>query len=468
MSLKKPEHPLNASVLSLGALFTFYAVMSAATAILWSFAVNCAAATVGVFFIGAVLLLAYALYCLRQNSKRAVRDRLNIFTLLAFIPAVLILVAVELYGGYLRNTVSVSRNRLYEYFYKELDEEKLCTEFMSGANPQEEPFLSGKAEDILKMKTVPKFRGVYSGDFASSFSDGGKVYLKLGRYAVSQLKEAAKKGDSAEFVKYGILNRKVIAAASRAIRDPERAAFILADEYAKALQECVTANFPDDRSFEQLTVALADTREGFANNITNNIIYDTQAALNRYDALIKNTSDISRILNADLEPVWSDADLIAGRLFPVARRLRLTQDYAAGMEYLHSLRAVGTSVYSAGSKRIEALSKKLDEIKKQRHFVSLAFAPDIRRHIAESAVAQHRIENAYLACEIELFRRQNKRMPKNFEELHSLRLTGFPDSIIDGSKYTLLKGRFNDKSGKEYSGYALNVPTGSFVITDRK
>ena len=107
-------------------------------------------------------------------------------------------------------------------------------------------------------------------------------------------------------------------------------------------------------------------------------------------------------------------------------------------------------------------------MKNLRHFAALAFVPDFRRAMMDAAWEQHRIDNACLACEIEVFRRVNKRMPKNFEEVQSSRLMTCPNGHIEGSKYTLLKGRFKDKSGREYAGYSLTVPTGSFVITDRK
>lgn len=468
MSLKKLEHPLNAAVLLIGAISFVYAVSATATAVLWSKSINCASIVLPLFSIVTLSLAVLTLYFLRQNAKKAVRDRLNYWTLLSFIPAVLILALLELYSSYLLNTTNVSRNRLNEFYYKELNEELLCGRFMSGENPQAEPYLNGSAEEILKSGKVPRFRGVYSGDFSSSFSDGGKVYLKLGRYALDKLKDAAQRRNSKDFEKYAKLSSKIIYYAARGIRDPERAAIILAKEFTAILQDSVTTNFPETENFDNIVSSLNDLRERFEDAMLGNIIYDTQSTLNRYDALLSKPSSIGQVLDTELSPVWSDTDIIAGKLFPSARRLRLINDYTAAVGYLHICRSVGTSIYSAANSRLEVLNNKLDEMKKNRHFAALAFVPDFRRGMMDAAWEQHRIENACLAGEIEVFRRVNKRLPKNFEEVQSHRLMTFPNGHIEGSKYTLLKGRFKDKSGNEYAGYALTVPTGSFVITDRK
>ena len=345
MSLKKPAHPLNCAVISLGILFFFYSCMASVVTMLWYLSIDCTAACIIIFFAGALALSGYALYSLRLNSKRAVRDRLNYWSLLSFVPAAIIISALELYGGYVLNTANVRRDRLNAFFFKELDDEKLCAAFMSGADPQSEPYLSGKPEDILKSGTIPKFRGIYSGDFASSFTDGGKVYLKLGRYTIRKMRESADKRDSENFIKYAGLSSKTICRAAAGVRDPERAAVILANEFISLLQESVTANFPDDKNFPALISSLYELREGFENGMVSNIIYDTQAAVTRYDALLRNCAGISKILNADMTPVWSDADIIAGRLFPTARRLRIIKDYAVGIDYLHVFRGAGSSVY---------------------------------------------------------------------------------------------------------------------------
>ena len=468
MSLKKPDRPLNTAVTALGILAVFYSVTAAAVTVLWSQSVDCAVLCLTLFFAGAAVLLIYALYALRLNTRRPVRDRLNCWYLLTFVPAALVLIALELYGGYLLNTVNVRRDRLNDLYYKELDEEKLCTALMTGADPQDEFYQKSSPQEILKSGKVPKFRGVYSGDFATSFADGGKIYLKLGRYSLQQMKIAAEKRDSSAFLKYAKQSARIIVRAAGTLRDPEHAASILAKEFSSILQESLTATFPEGENFKQLLTLLGELRERYENGMLNNIIYDTQAALTRYDALLKKPSTIAKILKSDLSCVWSDADLLAGRLFPTVRRLRIIQDYADAVEYLHICRGVGASTYSVADKRIKALGNALNKMAEKRHFAAEAFAPDFRKHLSEAAWGQHLIENAMLACEVEHYRRENKRLPDKLTDVQSVRITAFPAGHIDGSEYKLIKGKFKDKSGKEYSGYAISVPTGSFVITDRK
>lgn len=468
MSLRKPKHPLNTAVISLGVLFFFYACMMAVTAILWHKSIDCSAVCTAIFFAGAVVLSGYALYSLRLNSRQAVRDRINYWSLLTFIPAAVIIAVLELFSGYIINTANVNRDRLNDFFYKELDEEKLCAKFMVGEDPQSKLYQSENIQEMLKSGKVPKFRGIYSGDFATSFTDGGKVYLKIGRYAIEKMREAAAKRDSGSFVKYTGLCCQTICHAAEGIRDPEHAAEILAKELVPLLQESVTANFPDDKNFRRFTAYLYELREGFENGMMSSLIYDTYSVLNRYDFLLSNNAGISQVLNADMTPVWSDADIIAGKLFPTARRIRIADDYTEGINYLQIYRGTASSVYSAANQRIEALGKALDKLKKQRCHISAAFVPDIRAHLLSAAKIQHSIENAWLACEIELFRREYKRLPDKLEEVQHGRIMSFPSGHLDGTAYTLVKGKFKDRNGKEYSGYALTVPTGNFVITDRK
>lgn len=468
MSLKKPQHPLNAAVISIGVIFSWFALMSVLTAVLWHFAVDCAAFTVTLFFAGTLLLAGYALYALKLNSASQVRDRLKALSFLAFLPAILLIAALELWSGYVVSKAHFQRKRLNDYYYGELDDDKLCARLMAGEDPEKEPFKSGSADEIMKSGKVPEFRGVYSGDFATSFGDGGKVYLRMGRELLDRMKEAGEKRNSEEFADCAEKFAKVLNRASGCLRDPENAAVRLGTQFVQVFQEHVTIHFPATSELDRCVAALSWMKENFEPNTLSFITYDTQSVLTGFDKLLDDNSRVGKMVTSDLTPVWSDMDILAGRLFFSARRNRIVNDYSKCMELLNIYRGIASTFTTSVNRKVNAVTNRFDKLSKERRTIVLLYVPDIREQVRSIGKVQHLIENAALAGEIELHRRKNKTLPAKLEEFQTGRIMAFPNSHIDDSKYELVKGRFKDKSGKEYSGYALKDKTGIFVITDRK
>ena len=97
----------------------------------------------------------------------------------------------------------------------------------------------------------------------------------------------------------------------------------------------------------------------------------------------------------------------------------------------------------------------------------MSLIPDIRPKLYSAGVVQHKIENAYLAIETELFRRNKKRLPDKIDELVNSRLMYGIEGHIDGKAYSIIKGRFKDKSGKSYPGYAVTSTGSSVVVIDK-
>jgi hypothetical protein len=468
MSLKKPQHPLNSAITSLGGVFCIYTIASVVTAILWSKAIDAALWCIIGFTVPSLLLVAYAAYCLRLNARSAVRDRFNYWSLAVFIPAVLVCVVLELFSGYTVNTANLRRKRLNELYLQQLDDEKLCTRLLTGVNAADEQYKNIDPAAIFKTGKVPMFKGVYSGDLASSFGDGGKLYLILGRYAANEMRKAAEKRDSEAFAANVKNMVRVMANAAACIRDPENSALILGREFHDILQSSVTAHFPDKNRLLNCLEALGYLRDVFESGIMSSTLYDTQSVLSRYDKLLKNSSRVNTMVNDDLTPVWSDIDIVAGKLFPLSRRSRLAFEYAAAVDLLNDYRGVVSSVSSSVDSRIKLLNGRFEKLKQNRHFSVLAMVPDIRSQLVKAGRVQHLIENAQMACEVEYYRRSNFRLPASLEDIKSSRMMFIPTGHLDGKDYSIVKGRFKDKDGKTYSGYSLSVPTGSFVITDKK
>ena len=467
MKLKKTRYPLNMAVLSIGMVFCLFSLFSVLTAILWSIGLDCALWTLTGFAVPVILLLGYALYCLRCNAKSMVRDRLKIWSFVMFVPAVLIYVGLELFSGYMVNTANIKRKRLNELYQLSLDDEKLCARLLAGEDPTVEPYKSGSAKEIFKTGSVPQFKGVYSGDFMSSFGDGGKIYMRLGRYAADEMIKAAEKRDSAEFVRHTENMIRVLVKATKCLRDPENSAVVLGREFVDVLQKSVTANFPDREGLLTCNRALSFLRENFEANMFNYVIYDTQAVLSSYDALLKDPSRINRMVNSNLNPLWSDIDLFAARVFPAARRNRLAMDYGAAVDFLNVYRNMAANVFSPISNRIKSYSEQWNKLSSKRCKIALALIPDMRSNLYSIGEVQHKIETAHIAMETEYFRREKKHLPEKLDDIQNSRLMYVPNGHIDGTAYSIVKGKFKDKSGKEFSGYALSVPTGSFVITDK-
>ena len=200
MTLKNLKFPLNTAIAAVGMILFVYSICAVVLSCLWQNSADGSLFCVVFFAATALVLLVFAAVSLRENSKRIVRDRFKLLSIVPAAAAVLVIAGLELYNGYNLNTVNVKRKRLHELYYGELDEVKLCTNLLSGTDPAQEPYNSGSAEDILK-GGVPKFKGVYTGDLGNSFGDGGKIYLKLGTYAVEQMRKARAAKDSGAYIK---------------------------------------------------------------------------------------------------------------------------------------------------------------------------------------------------------------------------------------------------------------------------
>lgn len=459
---------MNAAIIAVGGIFCLFSCFSVLTSVLWAYGIDCAKWSLAGFAVPVLLLAVYAVYCLRCNSKSMVRDRLNYWVLTAFAPALLIYIGLELFTGYQLNTANIKRKRLNEYYYQELDDEKLCSRLLTGADPAAEPYKSGTPEEILKSGKVPQFKGVYTGDLMSSFGDGGKVYLRLGKYTAQKMKKAAEKRDSAEFAEQTGNMVKILVRSAGCVRDPEKSALILGRELCEILQKYVTVHFPDKTGLDKSIEAVNYLRERFEAHLLGYVIYDTQSVLSAYDALLKDPGRISKMVNSDLAPIWSDIDIVAGKLFPAARRSRLVGDYAAAVDMLNVYRSVASTCSSSVTGRLKGISDKLVKLQSARCYVALALLSDMRPELQSAGAVQHLIENAQMAMEVELYRRERNSFPKTLDDIKSGRLMYIPNGHIDGSEYRIVKGKFKDSSGKEFAGYALTVPTGSFVITDHK
>ena len=467
MIWKKTKQPLNAAIITIGFILLFYSICAAVLTGMWYNAVDGAVFCVTSFVVVAVLLLILAVLFLRENSKRPVRDRFKYWSLIPSAAAVIVIVCVELYNGYILNTADVKRKRLGEFFYGELDETKLCAALLSGKDPSSEPFASGKAADIIKSEGVPKFKSIYTGDLASSFGDGGNVYTKLGNHSIQLMRDAAAKRDSKAFVEASALSAKIIANAASVLKDPSGAALKLGNDYVQVLQESVTTTFPADSDFEKFLEKLNTLRETYSYSHHRDVVFYTFSILSRFDRLLKKGSAIGSVTDGKGMPLWSDFDLFSGNLFPTARRGRIIADYVQCVSALNVLRVASVSGTMTVKTRIESLNKLFDGFQKKKHFICLALIPDNRARFVMVGAVQRKLEGAHFACEVEFYRRTLKKLPAKLEDAASPRMMSIPVCHIDGSQYQLIKGRFKSASGV-HPGYALQTASGSFVIVDRR
>lgn len=466
MKLKNLKFPLNTAIAAVGMILFVYSICAVVLSCLWQNSADGSLFCVVFFAATALVLLVFAAVSLRENSKRTVRDRFKLLSIVPAAAAVLVIAGLELYNGYNLNTVNVKRKRLHELYYGELDEVKLCTNLLSGTDPAQEPYNSGSVEDILK-GGVPRFKGVYTGDLGNSFGDGGKIYLKLGTYAVEQMRKARAAKDSGAYIKAVELAVKINRNAAAAVNDPANSGVKLGRLFVLALQETVDTDFPADDDFEKLAEEVSSLRESFEYSSFGNVICFTSSILGNFDRLLADNSGIGKMLDRSGAPLWSERELFAGRLFPSARRSRLIKDYQECISAMNLLRGVTSSSTITVKKKIDYLISNAADLRKKKCFVTLALTPELNGRVFEVGAVQRMLEGAHLAIEVEAYRRRHKKMPQSLENVAGGRLLSLPVCHIDGAPYELVKGKFKSASGV-YSGYAVKTQAGSFVIVEKR
>ena len=327
MSFMKPDRPLRSAVAALALIALLYSIFTLLFALIWRYAVNITGVLTGVFFALAALLGVFAAINFVRYRKMAEREAFSCRLLLWFLPALLIYAGFELYNGYIANTSDVLRDKLNTSCFKQLDETKLCEQLLSGEDPENEIYSKTSASKLLDGK-IPKFRGIYTGDLASSFGTGGEVYLRLGRAAMAEMKVAAMKRDSAAYLEAISRFAKVLARASAVPNDPLRSGATLVNEFISSLESEISMSFPNDEAMNKIASMLFETHENFESRVMNHVLNVIQGTFTRFDALKASPEKIDRLKNPVTgKTAWSSAESFAGKLFPAARRNRLTRDY---------------------------------------------------------------------------------------------------------------------------------------------
>ena len=439
----KPDRPLKSAVAALALIALLYSIFTLLFALIWRYGVNITGVLAGVFIVLAALPGVFAAVNFIRYRKMAEREVFSCRLLLWFLPALLIYVGFELYNGYLANTADVLREKLNTSCFKQLDETKLCEQLLSGEDPENEIYHKTDASKLLDGK-IPKFRGIYTGDLATSFGTGGEVYMRLGRAAMAEMKVAAMKRDSAAYLDAIARFAKVMARASAVPNDPLRSGATLMNEFISSLESDISMSFPNDEAMKKIASMLFETHENFEARIMNHALNVIQGTFTRFDALKDSPEKISRLLNPVTgKPAWSSAEVFAGKLFPAARRNRLIRDYEVCVRFLGNQRAAAVSVVSNLSLRLEQLKKNYARGCELNVPVTLALYTDISALMISAANAQTRIENALIAVEVENYRRRKQRMPEKLDDIKNGMLQEIPTCHADGSAWQLEVGRIS-------------------------
>ena len=457
MSLMKPAHPLKSALAALAAAALLYTVFTLLFAVIWKYGINISGILTALFLAAAAVLVFYSAVNFIRYFRSSEREKFSCRTLFLFLPAVLIYAGFELYTGYLSNTAEVNRDKLNKNCFKRLDETKLCEALLSGEDPENPVFHKTGAAEMLNGR-LPRFRGIYTGDLATSFGTGGKIYLRLGRQALAEMKNAAAKRDSAGYHTATVRFAKVLARAAAVLNDPECAAITLAGEFVRRLESDVSMSFPDDDTMYQMSSAVFECRENFESSIMEFTLYVLQGTLSRFDALKSSPGKIDGMLDpAAGNPVWSSSEIFAGSLFPAARRNRLANDYFVCINYLNNQRVSANSVFSTLNSRLEQMKKTNARCRELNARITSSIASDLSPLMTRAALAQTGIENALIALEVENYRRKNKRLPASLEDIQNNLLQSIPPCHADGSAWRLESGLIGVPGISGLSG-PLNIP----------
>ena len=454
MSLAKPERPLKAAVAALAAAAFLYAVFTLLFMVVWRYGIGITGVLTSLFLALEAVLMIYAVWNIIRHAKSSEREKFSCRTLFLFLPAVLIYAGLCLYTGYLANTAEVNREKLNNNCYKQLDETKLCESLLSGEDPEDEKFTKSDAAKLLDGK-IPHFKGMYTGDLTSSFGTGGKVYLRLGKQALAEMKSAASRRDSAAYKNAAERFAKVLVRAAGVVNDPESTAVILAGEFVKRLESDLSMSFPDDQTMLDIASLLFECRERFESSVMNYTLYVLQGTLSRFDTLKASPGKIADILDpATGKPVFSDVENFAGVLFPAARRYRLIYDYTTCINFLNNQRAAASSAFASLSSRLAQMDKDCARCRELNVPLTLALAIDLKPLVTRTALAATGIENALLAVKVENYRRKNKSMPDTLDDVKGSLLQDIPKCHADGSEWRVESGVV----GVPGAASALNIP----------
>lgn len=457
MSLMKPSRPLKSALSALAIAAFLYSVFTVLLAVIWKYNISISGILSIIFLAAAAVLIFYSAVNFIRHFKSSEREEFSCRVLLLFLPALLILVCLELYTGYQSNTADVNRDKLNNNCFKQLDETLLCEKLLSGEDPENEIYHKTKASELLNGK-LPRFRGIYTGDLATSFGTGGKVYLRLGNQALTEMKNAAAQRNSEAYLAAVTRFAKVLVRAATVPNDPECAATVLAGDFIRSLEREVSMSFPDDKTMSQMSSLLMECREKFESSIMDFSLYVLQGTLSRFDAIKSSPEKVYSMLNpATGNTVWSSSDIFAGSIFPAARRHRLVSDYAVCINYLNSQRASASSVFSNLSGRLAQMKKTNARCKELNANITLAIASDLTPLMIRAALAQTGIENALIAFEVENYRRKNRKMPSSLEDIQNNLLQSIPPCHADGSAWRLESGAIGVPGIPGVSG-ALNIP----------
>lgn len=445
MSFVKPDRPLKSAVTALALTALLYALSAVIVTLVWIYDIKISAALAGVFLAAAALAGVYTVVNLIRHFRSSEREAFSYRLLLLFLPAVLIYAGLELYTGYLSNTADVNLNKLNNSCYKQLDENKLCERLLSGEDPESEFYTKTSAAKLLD-GSIPKFRGIYTGDLATSFGSGGKVYLRLGREAFSRMKVAAMGRDSEAYLAAVKSFAKVLVKAASVSNDPDRSGEKLVNEFIDRLEQDLSMSFPNDDAMGKIGSMLFECRENFEPYVMEHVINVLQGTLTKFEGLKSSPGKIAALVDpATGKPVWSAGEVFAGNIFPAARRNRLTRDYSVCIKLLNNQRAVAGSAFSTLSSRLEQMKKNLSRCAELNAPVTLALYTDIDGLMKTTALAQTRIENALIAVEVENYRRSKKRMPSELDDIKNGLLQEIPPCHADGSKWILESGVTSSK-----------------------
>ncbi|MBO5900127.1 MAG: hypothetical protein J6Q80_05265, partial [Lentisphaeria bacterium] len=343
------------------------------------------------------------------------------------------------------NTADVNLDKLNNSCYKQLDETKLCEKLLTGEDPENEIYLKTAAAKLLD-GNIPKFRGIYTGDLATSFGSGGKVYLRLGRQAISEMKAAAMERSSEAYLAAVKRFSKVLVKSSAVSNDPDRSGEKLVNEFIDRIGQDLSMSFPDNDAMSKMGSMLFECRENFEPYVMDHVINVLQGTLTRFEGLKSSPGKIAGLVNPVTgKPVWSAGEIFAGCVFPAARRNRLVRDYSVCINLLNSQRAVATSAFSPLSRRLEQMKKSYSRCIELNAPITLAVYTDINRLMTTTAFAQTRVENALIAVEVENYRRRNGRMPADLEDIKNSLLQEIPPCHADGSKWNLESGVLSSK-----------------------
>lgn len=451
----KPERPLKSAVAALALAVLLYSVFTIVFAVVWQNGINLSGVLAGVFLASEAIILFFFAANLVRHLKKSDREVFSYRLLFWFLPAVLLYAGFEFYTGYLSNTAGVNWTKLNNSCYKQLDENKLCEKLLSGEDPENEIYHNTPAAKLLGGK-IPKFRGIYTGDLATSFGAGGKIYLRLGRSALAGMKVAALKRDSKAYLASVKDFARVLVRSAAVPNDPKRSGETLVNEFIDRIEQDLSMSFPDDEAMSKMGSMLYECRENFEANVMDHVLNVVQGTFTRFDALKAAPEKLENLLDPrNGKPVWSEGEIFAGKLFPAARRNRLIYDYSVCIRLLSSQRSAACSVFSPLSKRLEQMKTAYDKCGVLNAPVSRALFTDISSLMSSTALAQTRIENALIAVEVENYRRKNGKMPAKLEDIKNSLLQDIPPCHADGSAWILESGRVSSKAG---SGVVSGIP----------